>query len=141
EFREGRRQVTRSLAFFHLPDAERAQALRLMEDYVRRMPPPSTADFYSVEDVCGRVAGVGSMGRLRYAVLVAGKGSKEGRNILLEFKESLPSAYDACRGREAGPEAPAARAERVAAVQRASQAACGPHLGWARDRGVSFQAR
>ena len=46
-------------------------------------------------------------------VLLAGKGSSECRNVLLEFKESRPSAYDVYRNRETGPEALAARAERV----------------------------
>src|SRR5262249_1953327 len=91
--------------------------------------------------VCGRIAGIGSMGRLRYVLLLEGKGSGEDRNVLLEFKESRPSAYDVYRNRETGPEALAGRAERVAAVQRASQAASSPHLGWAADGGMSFQAR
>lgn len=139
EFREGRRQVTRSLAFFNLPEQERVQAVRLTEDYVRRMPPPSTADFYAVEDICGRVAGVGSMGRLRYAVLVVGKGSKEGRNILLEFKEARPSAWDVFRNVTTVPHAQ--RAEQVVNVQRLSQAACSSHLGFAVDGDMSFQVR
>lgn len=139
EFRDGRRQVTRSLSFFNLPDEERAQALRLMEDYVRRMPPPSTPDFYAVEDICGRVAGVGSMGRLRYAVLVTGKGSKDGRNILLEFKEARPSAIDVYRNAATVPLA--GRAEQIVAVQRLSQAACSSHVGFAIDGDMSFTVR
>ncbi len=63
------------------------------------MPPPDVADFYEVQDVCGRISGIGSMGRQRYVVLINGKGTREARNVLLEFKESLPSALDRYRQR------------------------------------------
>ena len=142
--KDGNRQLLRSVHFFNVDDAARAQALRLLADYRTRVPPDVSAghkDYYNVLDVCGRIAGIGSMGRLRYVLLLEGKGSGEDRNVLLEFKESRPSAYDVYRNRETGPEALAGRAERVAAVQRASQAACSPHLGWAADGGLSFQAR
>jgi hypothetical protein len=81
------------------------------------------------------------MGRYRYAVLLAGKGAAEARNVILEFKESLPSAYDVCRRRETGPEALKGRAERVIAVERRSQAASSAFLGVAADGDLSFQAR
>ena len=84
------------------PDQSRASvaAVRLLADYCRRMPDPPTPDYYKVEDVCGRIAGIGSMGRYRYAVLVVGKGTREARNALLEFKEARPSAYDLYRQRD-----------------------------------------
>jgi uncharacterized protein (DUF2252 family) len=138
---EGHRKILRSLHYFNLPDDQRAQAVRLVEDYRRRMPEPPSAEFYEVEDVCGRVAGIGSMGRLRYAVLVAGKGKKEGRNVILEFKEARPSAYDLYRQRDTHATACADRAERVVKVQRESQALCSPYLGFAVDGSMSFQVR
>jgi uncharacterized protein (DUF2252 family) len=141
ETSSGSRRLVRSSRYFNLPDGEREQALRLLEDYRKRMPEPPTADYYTVEDVCGRVAGIGSMGRLRYAVLIAGKGSKDARNVLLEFKESRPSAYDLQRQRDGTAEALAARAERVITVQRQSQAASSAFLGFAVDGGMSFQVR
>src|SRR6266480_3701407 len=101
------------------------------------MAPPTVADFYEVEDVCGRVSGIGSMGRFRYVVLVAGKGKQDGRNVLLEFKEARPSAYDLYRQRDNDAAGLAGRAERVIAVQKLSQAASNPHLGFARDGGLS----
>src|SRR5262249_13817464 len=88
EQNHGQRRFKRSLHYFNLPDNERDQALRLVEDYRRRMPAPPAPDFYEVQDVCGRVAGIGSMGRLRYAVLVNGKGNRDARNVILEFKEA-----------------------------------------------------
>jgi uncharacterized protein (DUF2252 family) len=135
------RTVVRSLRYFNLPDSERAQALRLLADYRRRMPPPGPKDFYEVEDVCGRVSGIGSMGRFRYVVLVAGKGKAEARNVLLEFKEARPSAYDVYRQRETEPAALVQRAEQVITVQKHSQAASNPHLGFAVDGAMSFQVR
>jgi uncharacterized protein (DUF2252 family) len=142
EVQGGGRRLVRSSRYFNLPDGEREQALRLLEDYRRRMPEPLlTADYYNPEDVCGRVSGIGSMGRLRYVVLIAGKGSKDARNVLLEFKEARPSAYDLQRQREDSKEALGARAERVVTVQRQSQAASSPFLGFATDGGTSFQVR
>jgi uncharacterized protein (DUF2252 family) len=141
EMRDGGRRLVRSSRYFNLPDNERAQALRLLEDYRRRMPEPPNPDYDTPEDVCGRVAGIGSMGRLRYVVLIAGKGSKDARNVLLEFKEARPSAYDLQRQRETTTEALAGRAERVITVQRQSQAASSPYLGFAVDGEASFQVR
>jgi uncharacterized protein (DUF2252 family) len=135
------RRLKRSLHYFNLPDGERDQALRLLEDYRRRMPPPANEHFYDVQDVCGRVAGIGSMGRLRYAILLGGKGNKEARNVLLEFKEARPSAYDLYRQRDTDPTALAGRAERVIIVQRQSQSSSSPYLGFAVDGSMSFQAR
>jgi uncharacterized protein (DUF2252 family) len=135
------RQIVRSLHYFNLPGVERAQALRLLEDYRKRTPAPVERDFYEADDVCGRISGIGSMGRYRYVVLVKGKGSREGHNRLLEFKESRPSAYDLHRKRETGPEAWLKRAEQVIAVQRASQVASNRHLGFALDGEMSFQVR
>jgi uncharacterized protein (DUF2252 family) len=139
---DNKRQLKRSLHYFNLPDDQHAQAVRLLEDYQKRHPErAANSDFYHVVDACGRVSGIGSMGRLRYAVLVAGKGSDEGRNLLLEFKEARPSAYDLYRGRDTGPDALVGRAERVVTVQLLSQAASSAHLGFALDGPHSFQAR
>jgi uncharacterized protein (DUF2252 family) len=141
EQKQGHRQVRRSNHYFNLPANEREQALRLLEDYRRRMPTPPHENFYKVHDVCGRVAGIGSMGRLRYTVLVNGKGNKDARNVLLEFKEARPSAYDVYRQRDTDPAALVSRAERVISVQRQSQMASSPYLGFAVDGSMSFQAR
>jgi uncharacterized protein (DUF2252 family) len=136
------RRLIRSVNYFNLADSERAQALRLLADYRSRLPGgPGKDDYYAVEDVCGRVAGIGSMGRYRYVVLIAGKGSAAGRDVLLEFKESRPSAYDLYRQRDTSPEALLTRAERVVTVQRQSQAASNQHLGFAVDGPLSFQVR
>jgi uncharacterized protein (DUF2252 family) len=141
-FEGGHRRLVRSADYYNVPEPARQQALRLLADYRKRFPPEDVREgFFEVEDVCGRVSGIGSMGRLRYLVLLAGKGSAEARNVLLEFKEALPSAYDLYRDRETDAGAPARRAERVVTVQRQSQAASDPCAGWAVDGEQSFQAR
>ena len=48
-------------------------------------------DFFEVLDVARRIAGNGSLGGDRYVILVRGKGSPDG-NELLDLKEALPSA-------------------------------------------------
>jgi len=137
-----RRRLIRGQQYYNLPDDQAAQARRLVEDYRHRPGAPGNSDeYYVVDDVAGRVSGIGSMGRLRYAVLIGGKGKAEAKNILLEFKEALPSAYDTYRQRDLGPAALAARAARVVAVQRRSQAASSAFLNVAADGGLSFQAR
>ena len=141
EMVQGKRRLRRSAHYFNLADKERAQALRLLDDYRQRMTPPANADFYQVEDVCGRVSGIGSMGRFRFVVMIVGKGTRDARNVLLEFKEARPSAYDLCRQRETGDQALVRRAERVITVQLQSQAASSARLGFAIDGGMSFQAR
>src|SRR5205823_60224 len=99
---------------FNVGDAERERAVRLLADYrTRHARPDVDADYYKPLDVAGRVSGVGSMGRLRYVVLMRGKPGDGPRNVLLEFKESLPSAFDVVRGRAGGPEVLAKRAEQV----------------------------
>jgi uncharacterized protein (DUF2252 family) len=136
------RRLRRSPRYFNLPEEERQRVERLLTDYRKRLttelPRP---DYYTVEDVCGRVSGIGSMGRYRYGVLISGKSSADARNVLLEFKEARPSGYDIARGRDAGPATLPLRAAAVIAVQRQSQAACSGHLGFAVDGDLSFQVR
>ena len=142
EMKNARRLIIRSPHYFNLSDAERDQAVRLLADYRKRLKHPvEVKDYYNVEDVCGRISGIGSMGRFRYAVLISGKGTADGRNVLIEFKEARPSAYDTCRNRDTTPEALVNRAERVISVQQLSQAAFSHHLGYAIDGAQSFQAR
>jgi uncharacterized protein (DUF2252 family) len=135
-----KRLLRRSAKYYNLPEAQREQALRLVADVRARQGGKQQDDFWAVEDVCGRVSGIGSMGRLRYAVLLVGKGSAAARNVLLEVKESMASAYDQARKRDKDA-ARTGRAERVIDVQRQSQAASPRLLGFAVDDGHSFQVR
>jgi len=51
-------------------------------------------DAFAVQDVCGRIAGIGSLGVPRYLVLVKGEGTND-RGRLLDVKAVLPSAVAA----------------------------------------------
>jgi uncharacterized protein (DUF2252 family) len=136
------RLLRRSRHYFTLSGDERQRVDRLLADYrTRHAVKPPREDFYEVEDACGRVSGIGSMGRYRYAVLIRGKGRTDGRNVLLEFKEARPSGNDLARGRDRGAAALTDRAAEVVGMQRKSQAASNGHLGYAVDGGESFQVR
>ncbi len=139
---KGKRVLIRTPRYFDLPDSERTLAERAFADYVaRRADDHRPDDFFQVDDICGRIAGVGSMGRYRYAVLIQGKGSAEARNVLLELKESRTSAYDDARGHDAGDLAQKQRAQMVVTMQRESQAASSGYLGYGIDGNFSFQVR
>jgi uncharacterized protein (DUF2252 family) len=132
--------------YFRLDAAHERQALRLHADYLRRLGSrcPRGPEFFEVEDVCGRIAGCGSLGRFRYAVLVRGedaKSPKEAKEVILEYKESLPSAYDEARGRCGDRASRKDRARQVVEAARRFQEKSGPFLGFAIDGDLSFQVR
>lgn len=89
--------------------------------------------FFDMHDAARRVAGTGSLGLARFAVLVEGEGSPDG-NVLLDIKEATPSA--------AAPFSPyqqpawASEAERVVTLQARGQAVTPAYL-----RAVAFQKR
>lgn len=68
--------------------AQRAQIIAFMRAFAAEQPDPR---FFRVLDVARRVAGTGSLGVDRYAILIEGKGSPD-RNILLDLKLALPSS-------------------------------------------------
>jgi len=87
-----------------------------MAGFALTQPEP---DFYEVLDVARRIAGIGSLGVDRYAILVTGKGSPDG-NYLLDLKEAMPSVL-ASRVAARQPQWPT-EAHRVVTVQRRLQA-------------------
>lgn len=76
-------------------------------------------EFFRVLDVAHRIAGTGSLGVLRYVILVEGHGSPD-RNYLIDLKRASPSAL----ARAAGTRQPHWKndAQRVASVQQRMQA-------------------
>lgn len=87
-----------------------------MAGFALTQPEP---DFYEVLDVARRIAGIGSLGVDRYAILVTGKGSPDG-NYLLDLKEAMPSVL-VSRVAARQPQWPT-EAHRVVTVQRRLQA-------------------
>ena len=67
---------------------EPARIKRFMREFASRQPNPK---FFRVLDVARRIAGTGSLGIERYALLVEGRGSPDD-NYLLDLKQALPSS-------------------------------------------------
>jgi uncharacterized protein (DUF2252 family) len=68
--------------------AQRAAVDAFMEAFAAGQADPA---FFRVIDVARRIAGTGSLGADRFAILVEGKGSPDG-NYLLDLKQALPSS-------------------------------------------------
>jgi len=68
--------------------AQDAAVRAVVAQYAEAQPNP---DFYQVLDVARRIAGTGSLGVDRYAILVEGKGSPDG-NYVLDLKQALASS-------------------------------------------------
>jgi uncharacterized protein (DUF2252 family) len=69
-------------------DAQKKIVTGFMDDFASRQPSPK---FFEVLDIGRRIAGTGSLGVVRFVVLVEGKGSPDG-NYLLDIKEAKLSA-------------------------------------------------
>ena len=97
-------------------DAQREAVSQFMADFAKTQPHP---EFYQVLDVARRIAGTGSLGVDRYAILVQGKGSPDG-NYLLDLKQAVPSSLvPHLKVRQPDFES---QAQRVVAVQTRMQA-------------------
>ncbi|MDG2539498.1 DUF2252 domain-containing protein [Dyella jiangningensis] len=97
-------------------DKQREKVVALIDSMASREDTPR---FYRVLDVARRIAGTGSLGVDRFAILVEGKGSSDG-NYLLDLKQARPSSLVP----HLDVRQPAWRtdAERVVAVQARMQA-------------------
>ncbi|MEP6874083.1 MAG: DUF2252 family protein [Burkholderiales bacterium] len=95
---------------------QRDRVIEFMREFAEAQPNP---EFYRVLDVARRIAGTGSLGVDRYAILVRGKGS--GHNYLLDLKQTLPSSLLPRLKSVAQPKW-ASDAERVVALQSRLQA-------------------
>ncbi len=101
-------------------DAQRSMVATFMQDFAARQPSP---EFFRMVDVARRIAGTGSLGVERYAVLIEGKGSPDGCH-LIDIKQARYSPLVLQLKRrnitqaETGDEA-----SRVVEVQRRMQAA------------------
>ncbi len=114
---------------FAISRIAKAEARRRFEGWARRQP---DREFYKVLDICGRIAGNGSLGLERYIVLVSGKHQP----YLLDMKAAAPSApREHLRLRQ-----PPWRceAERVATVQHFMQYVPIARLSWIAGTPTSF---
>ncbi len=88
--RSGKKRLLRVDGSKALPAsaAQRAAVTAFMNLFAKSQPEPA---FYEVIDVARRIAGTGSLGLDRFVILVRGKGSPDG-NQLLDLKAAAPSA-------------------------------------------------
>lgn len=129
---KGGKMILRSDGKRALPvDAEQRE--RVMAFMAGFAAAQETPDFFRPLDVARRIAGTGSLGVDRYAILVHGKGGGDG-HYLLDLKAALPSALAPCT-QVAQPAWPG-EAERVVAVQHRCQAVSPAFL-----RAVDFAGR
>lgn len=100
-------------------DDERQRVSAFVQRHAAQQPKPG---FYEVLDVARRIAGTGSLGLPRYAVLVEGKGSPDA-NVLLDLKTAQPSSLiPALNALGVKQPAWADEAQRIVGVQRRLQA-------------------
>ncbi|WP_422931350.1 DUF2252 family protein [Singulisphaera sp. PoT] len=91
-----RRIVLRPKRFLKVSSDTRNQITEALKAYSRSKPSPEA---FEAIDVAFRVAGTGSLGLKRYAVLVQGVGSPDG-NWLLDIKQAQKSALLGCSSTE-----------------------------------------
>ena len=92
------RQLARGDKFFELTPDDRRRGERLLENYLQNLSIAKRQTLAGAQllDLCGRVAGCGSLGRYRFVALLAPGDHDAEKSVLLELKESLPSACDEC---------------------------------------------
>jgi uncharacterized protein (DUF2252 family) len=133
----GTRRFVRGPRYLELVPKLRAKAERAFAKYVGRLSGPERPSGRALEvlDAAFRVAGTGSLGSLRIAVLVRGKGGADGAWIFDMKEEGIPAA--AC----------VVRPPRLEPAERVSEAihACVTHpprmIGTTRLRGYSMLVR
>lgn len=90
-----KRRFVRGLRYADLSKETLAAVPKAFEEYITSVPDnerPKKDSSLSIQDAALRIAGTGSLGGLRIAVLVEGKGGKEG-NWIFDLKEQgTPSA-------------------------------------------------
>ncbi|WP_153115040.1 DUF2252 domain-containing protein [Rhodocyclus tenuis] len=99
--------------------ADRQAVAAFMAEFAATQADPG---FFKVLDVARRIAGTGSLGVVRYVILVEGKGSPDG-NYLFDLKEARPSALLSPLQRLGiQPPPPSDEAERAVAAEKRMQA-------------------
>jgi uncharacterized protein (DUF2252 family) len=131
------RRFVRGPRYEDLPKKLRARAERAFAKYVKRLPeairPPAEA--VEIVDAAFRVAGTGSLGCVRIALLVRGKGGVDGDWIFDMKEEDTPSAASVVKPPRLEP------AERVATAIRSCVAHPPAMIGTTKLRGSSMFVR
>jgi uncharacterized protein (DUF2252 family) len=134
----GQRRFVRGPRYENLPKKLRAKAERAFAKYVKRLPDaerPAAEAVEVIDDAAFRVAGTGSLGCLRIALLVRGRGGVNGGWIFDMKEEDAPSAACLVKPPRLEP------AERVATGLRACVSHPPRMIGTTRLRGSSMFVR
>jgi uncharacterized protein (DUF2252 family) len=131
------RRFVRGARYEAIPRKLRAKAEKAFARYVKRLPEDRqpAAEAVEVIDVAFRIAGTGSLGCLRLAMLVRGKGGPDGAWIFDMKEEDTPSSACLVRPPRLEP------AERVVAALRACVAQPPRMIGTTTLRGSSMFVR
>lgn len=133
--RRERRLLVDGSQLLVMPGGERARVADFIQSYAAGQPRPK---LYRVLDVAGRAAGTGSLGVMRYAILVEGTGSPE-HNVLFDLKQARPSSL--ARLFEERQPRWDDDGERIVTVQRRMQAMPTAHLDAVTFAGQPFVLR
>jgi uncharacterized protein (DUF2252 family) len=133
----GERRFVRGPRYVELPRKLRARAECAFAKYVKRLPSAERPPAEALEpiDAAFRVAGTGSLGCLRIALLVRGKGGRDGAWIFDMKEEDTPSAACLVKPPRLEP------AKRVLTAARSCLARPPRMAGTAKLRGVSMFVR
>jgi uncharacterized protein (DUF2252 family) len=135
---DGQRRFVRGVRYEALPKKLRAKAERAFAKYLKRLPDaerPAPEAVEVIDDAAFRVAGTGSLGCLRIALLVRGRGGVDGGWIFDMKEEDSPSAACLVKPPKLEP------AERVATGLRACVAHPPRMIGTTKLRGSSMFVR
>lgn len=139
----GERRFVRGPRYEPLPKKVRVKVERALRKYAERLPDrergrSARSEAFDVVDAAFRVAGTGSLGCLRVAVLARGKGGRDGAWIFDMKEESDPSAWRLVRP---GKLARLLPAERVCEAMGACLARPPRTIGTTKLRGASMFVR
>lgn len=89
----GERRFLHTVAYHAVEEPQRDAVTAAVHTWAKTCPdrPDDRPEWPTVLDVATRTAGTGSLGRLRWVVLLSGRRDKRGKELLLELKEARPS--------------------------------------------------
>lgn len=88
----GARKFARGPRYADLPGDLARAVPAAFEEFVRALDPKGDPSHYTIDDMAYRIAGTGSLGSLRVAVLTRGKGGANGQWIFDMKEQGAPSA-------------------------------------------------
>lgn len=138
----GARTFQNTIELVAVPAATRSALVAAMTGYVASIAASKrhAASFYAVKDVRRKLgSGVGSLGRLRYYVLLEGGSSSTSDDVILEFKQEAASAVaQTVPGRLPTSAYGGHEGQRVARTAKAQVLDADVLIGWATVAGLPY---